>query len=171
VDAFGHRSAHLYLLRYPAQIVDFTARNSEACGIATNYELVSRMIRQLRTTIHHHCRPAADWSLRRNKIPGRIQHSRLCVPLGPNTTGLPRPAVSRQEDPRPVVIRSPAPGISRHPTVAPSRTECPRAIHEGVPSNASKVRLPHHAVAGRVEEIAVVVEIAYAIGVRRVIAV
>src|SRR5947209_6591580 len=98
----------------------------------------------------------------------RIQEPRLSVPGGPDSSGLPCPAIAGDKDPSPIVIGGPAPGISRHPSKPKARRERPRAIHKRVPTRSGEVRLPHHSIARRVEEIAVVSEILRAVCVRRI---
>src|SRR5947209_7814094 len=98
----------------------------------------------------------------------RIQEPRLSVPGGPHSAWLPCPAIAGDKHPSPIVIRSPAPGISPYPSKPKARRKRPRAIHKWVPTRSGEVRMPHHSIARRVEEIAVVSEILRAVCVRRI---
>src|SRR4030095_6629304 len=78
----------------------------------------------------------------------------------------PEPSVAGRVRPIAIAVWHPSPGIGRHPRVAEAGIPHPRSVHERVPTHASEVGLPYVAVTRHVHEVAVVIQIAYAVAIR-----
>jgi len=78
-----------------------------------------------------------------------------------------RPSVDGSVGPGAVVVGHPSPGIAGHEHVAGAGIEGKTAVLERAPIGADEVGLPDVAEAGHGHEVAVIVQVAHAVGVRR----
>src|SRR5208337_2909748 len=81
---------------------------------------------------------------------------------------LPDPSKAGSEGPVAVTVGHPAPGITRHPHITKARIVGPAAILEGAPTGVDEVGLPDVAIPRNGHEVAVIIQVAHAVTVRRV---
>src|SRR5690348_4910939 len=116
---------------------------------------------------HHHQLMSRSWRYWNVDSSRGADNARRKIERIP-VSRLPEPTVSRSERPASIHIRHPSPRISRHPHVSIARIPRPSAIHIGVPGSVHKEGLPSHAIARYRHEVAVIIEIAHAVGIGRV---
>src|SRR6185437_7883004 len=106
------------------------------------------------------------WRKRRTESWRRIRQPGPAIPSVP-ATWRPAPAASVHKHPLPIAIRHPSPRIRRDPRIAKAGRVDPIAVAEWVPVVPNVVGLPDFPVSRNVIVLAVIIQVARAILVRR----
>lgn len=124
-----------------------TPRNAHTRGSSSQYHVRGWESRDGCASAHdHRLDGPAPWRDQRVEIDWQrttvTRHGKPTV----KPSGLPHPTPPWDRRPVAVTIRHPSPWIGRCKHITVAGIKGPRAIHKRIPTDARKVRLPHHPV-------------------------